>query len=237
MPNSSTPLLESRAVGRRHPNGKDWLLENVSLSIYAGDSLAVLGPSGAGKTILLRLLALLDPVDMGEVLWQGRGIAGSMAPAFRREVTYLQQRPALFDGSVEDNLRVPFSLKVHAGARFDREWIIERLSRLGRSEEFLAQQANSLSGGESQLVAVLRSLQLGPRVLLFDEPTASLDREASDAVEQLAAEWLAADDSRAMVWVSHNRDQAIRMSDQVFHMAGGRLLGPPGDEEIASSPA
>ena len=73
-------------------------------------------------------------------------------------------------------------------------------------------------------------------MLLFDEPTASLDSDTSDAVEQLAAEWMAADASRAMVWVSHNREQAHRMADDVFQMAGGRLLVPENTDRRTSSP-
>ena len=219
-----TPLLECRALSRRHPNGKDFLLRDVCLAIDPGERAAIVGPSGAGKTLLLRSLAMLDPIDGGEILWHGQVVRAAAVPQFRSHVMYLHQRPGLFDGTVEDNLRMPYRLATHSAKAFDRDWTIGHLRKLGRSANFLDQSTKSLSGGESQLVAALRAIQLGPEVLLFDEPTASLDNETSNAVEQLAAEWFEADSQRALVWVSHNHDQAHRVTDHVFHMAVGQLV-------------
>lgn len=230
-----TPLMECCALGRRHPDGKGFLLRDVSLSIDAGQRVAIVGPSGAGKTLLLRALAMLDPIECGQILWNGEVVAAPAVPRFRSQVVYLHQRPALFDDTVESNLRVPFYLAIHAGKTFDRDWIVERLQRLGRGADFLGQQAKALSGGESQLVAVLRAVQLRPEVLLFDEATASLDSGTSEAVEQLAGEWLRAAPNRALVWVSHNREQAHRMTDEIVYMAGGRLVLPD-CREAATSP-
>jgi putative ABC transport system ATP-binding protein len=221
---SVTPLVDARGLGRRHPNGRDWLLRDVSLALRPGERLAVVGPSGDGKTLLLRALVLLDPLDGGEILWQGTAVAAPDVPSFRRQAIYLHQRSAHFEGTVEDNLRMPFSLRTHRGRRFDRAWIVERLRSVGRTADFLGQPCRELSGGEAQLVALLRAVQLAPMVLLLDEPTASLDAETVEMAEQLVSLWQADDKDRAVVWVCHDRKQALRVADRQVTMSGGRLL-------------
>ena len=110
----------------------------MSLAVNAGDRLGIVGPSGAGKTVLLRSLALLDPLDAGEIRWRGRSVRGDAVPVYRSLAIYLHQRPALFEGTVEDNLRYPFSLTVHRMGPFDRGRAVELLTLLGRDAAFLA---------------------------------------------------------------------------------------------------
>ena len=222
--NPGDVLLEARGVGRRKPGGEEWLLQGVSLAIRPGDRLALAGPSGGGKTLLLRALALLDPLDAGEVCWKGQQVQGAAVPAFRRQVIYLHQRPALFEGTVEDNLRQPFALKAHRGSQFDEGRVTGWLAELGRDAAFLAKPQPNLSGGEAQIVALLRALQLDPTLLLLDEPTAALDAEAARAVERLVGRWLdAAPDDRSFVWVCHDLGQAHRVATRSLRMEGGRL--------------
>jgi putative ABC transport system ATP-binding protein len=220
---SHETLIDARGLGRRHPNGVDWLLYNVSLQVRPGDRLTIVGATGTGKTLLLRALALLDPVETGEVYWGGTQIAPRDVPEFRSQVIYLHQRPALFDGTVEDNLRQPYSLSVHAPKKFDRVRTVARLHSVGRNENFLDRLTGDLSGGESQLVALLRALQLDPLVLLLDEATASLDPLMVDLVESLIAAWLSEVHIRAMVWVSHDAQQAGRVARRTIRMASGRI--------------
>jgi putative ABC transport system ATP-binding protein len=218
------PAIEVRGIGRRHPRGEGWLIRDVSFAVHPGDRLAVLGPSGAGKTVLLRALAMLDPLDTGEIRWRGHPVRGGSVPSYRKQVIYLHQRPALLDGSVEDNLRHPFTLKAHHATKFDPGRVVELLGCLDRDATFLGKSSRDLSGGEGQIVALLRAVQLDPAVLLLDEPTASLDRATSRAVEGLLDRWLAAGHGgRALVWVSHDRDQARRVTGQALHLRAGRL--------------
>lgn len=222
---SSTPLLEARGISRRRPTtSEEWLLEDIWLSIEAGRRLALVGPTGAGKTILLRALAVLDPIDAGEVFWSGQAVPDADVPEFRRRVVYLHQRPVLIEGTVEDNLRLPFRF-ASSTSPYDRSQVQRMLSTLGREAPFLDRTTRNLSGGEAQIVALLRALQLDPAVLLLDEPTAALDSETVASIETLVERWFREGVStRATLWVSHDAAQAMRVADQTVRLQDGRLI-------------
>jgi putative ABC transport system ATP-binding protein len=194
----------------------------VCLELRPGDRLAVVGPTGSGKTLLLRALALLDPLDEGVIEWRGGRIPACDVPAYRREVIYLHQRPPLFEGSVESNMLRPFSLRANQGRTFDRERVLSLLDLFGRPSSFLEQPSRDLSGGEGQLVALVRALQLDPAVLLLDEPTASLDECTARTVEGVIGRWLdEAPAQRAFVWVTHHRDRAGRVASRTLTVPAG----------------
>jgi putative ABC transport system ATP-binding protein len=222
------PLLKACGLGRRKPGSEDWLLRGVCVEVRPGDRLALIGPTGSGKTVLLRALAYLDPHDEGSIEWEGRPLREEAIPPFRREVIYLHQRPALFEGTVEDNLRHPFTLKAHRGKRFDRARVAGILGNLKRDETFLEKSSRDLSGGEAQIVALVRSLQLDPTILLLDEPTASLDRATAEAAEELLDRWQREGSrERGFIWVGHDLEQSTRMSGRKLRM---NLGGIPTEE-------
>lgn len=205
-----------------------WIVRNVSVSISPGERVALVGPTGAGKTVLLRALALLDPLDEGEIFYRGEMIDTATIPLYRSRIVYLHQRPALAPGTVEETLREPFELRVHSRRRFDREGALALLRRTGRDESFLSRGERDLSGGERQLVALLRALFIEPDVLLLDEPTASVDSDTRAELELLVAEWRArSPGSRAWIWVTHDREQARRMADRIVRVDGGRVSVEP----------
>lgn len=183
----------------------------MAFDLAAGDRLALLGPSGIGKTRLLRGLALLDPPAEVRIRLQGRAPSAWTVPRWRSRVVLVSQRTTVVPGTVETNLRLPFALAVHRHRRFDRRRLLGWLGALGRDERFLGLEAGHLSGGEAQLVALLRALQLDPPVLLLDEPTASLDPTATAAVEAVLSAWLA-EGARACVLTSHDAGQTGRFA-------------------------
>jgi putative ABC transport system ATP-binding protein len=186
----------------------------ISFDLHAGERVALSGPSGCGKTLLLRALAKLDPIRSGSLLWKGSEIAGDQIPFFRAAVLYLPQRVSLPEGSVEAALRCFFTLKVHCQKSFDPGRAEELLRRVGKNGDFLNKECRNLSGGESQLVALIRALLLEPEVLLLDEPTSALDPAAVVAVEELLAQWLAVQEERAYLWVTHQESQSIRVGSR-----------------------
>jgi putative ABC transport system ATP-binding protein len=224
VPKATAELLKACGLGRRKGGGEDWLLHGICIAISPGDRLAVVGPSGAGKTLLLRALAMLDPLDEGVIQWKSQAVSGDAVPAYRREVVYLHQRPSLFEGSIEANLRCPFSLKVNRTRSFDKDRILDLLKSIGRTASFLQKSSRDLSGGEAQIVSLLRALQFDPSILLLDEPTTSLDEGTALTIEELLRRWLSEEPGdRAFLWVSHDSDQVRRVADRWLRMQGGRL--------------
>jgi putative ABC transport system ATP-binding protein len=225
---SSNVLLEARRLGRRHPDGRRWLLDNICLEVGAGERIALVGPSGSGKTLLLRALVLLDPVDCGEVRWRGQVVGRDTIPAFRCQAIYLHQRPAFGRGTVEAALRTPLAFRASRGRRFDRGRVVDHLGYLGRDASFLNKRIRDLSGGEMQVAALVRAIQLDPALLLLDEPTAALDGQTAAAAEKLIGGWVdEAPERRAFLWVGHDRQQARRVTQRSLAIHGGRLSGGP----------
>ena len=192
------------------------VLDSVSAEIPAG-ATAIVGPSGAGKSTLLRLLNRLSDPESGTVLYRGRPLAEYDPLALRREVSLVPQLPALLEGTVESNLRFAAGL---AGEDLD----VSRCLRLaGLSADFAERDVSQLSVGEQQRAMLARALTQRPGVLLLDEPTSALDQAARDAIEATLAE-LRRELEISIVLVSHDPEQARRLSDWVVRLEGGRAI-------------
>ncbi|WP_250513237.1 ATP-binding cassette domain-containing protein [Caballeronia sp. INDeC2] len=221
----SIELVAAHGVVRRDALRGAVLLHPTEFVLYAGQRAAITGPSGSGKSVFLRALALLDACDAGYVAWRGERIARAGIPAYRRRVAYIAQRPTMLDGTVEDNLRYPFTLKTYRDTHFDRDAATRLAQAAGRGADFLDKLASDLSGGEAQIAALVRVLQLAPDVLLLDEPTASLDPASARSIEALVGAWFDAGPERACIWVSHDAEQARRVATRHLTMDAGVLGG------------
>lgn len=195
------------------------LWRDIGLELHAGESLAVTGPSGTGKTLLLRTLAGLRSAERGQVWCAGKPLADWWMPEFRAHVVYLAQRPALPDGNVREALAAPFALRVHRGQHFDEARAVHCCGELGLPPTFLEQATDDLSGGEMQVAALVRALLIEPSVLLLDEPTAALDPERTRRVEALLHTWRTGAPPRACIWVSHDAAQIERVSQRTLALA------------------
>ena len=221
---TATGLIEARGMTRRDAKSGKILLAPTDFSLPAGARIAITGPSGSGKSVFLRALALLDPLDGGSVLWHGQPIPRGAIPRYRRSVAYLRQRPAPAEGTVESLLRYPYTLAVYRDLQFDRAHAAQLAAHAGRGDDFLDKRASELSGGEAQIAALLRVLQLEPDVLLLDEPTSALDPDSTRAIESLVGAWFdAAPAARAYMWISHDPAQAARIGASRITMQAGVL--------------
>lgn len=222
-------LLE--VEGLRVEAGAVPLLHGFSMTLKPGERVAIRGPSGCGKSTLLRTLARLqDPVE-GMMRLAGEEVQdGDMAarmPVYRRQVIYVQQVPFVRAGSVEENLRLPFSYTHARGMEFPRDMARAWLEELGVGAERLDQPARSLSLGQRQRVCLIRAALLDPGVWLLDEPTSALDPESVEGVEA----WLRARTeagNRAMVVVSHDTAQVGRLCTREIDLRPW-LCRKPGD--------
>lgn len=204
------PLLEACNLGRCF--GQVWIWRGLSFALHPGEAVGISGASGVGKTLFLRSLIGLDPRNEGIVKWQGQVCGAQDFPPYRGQVIFLPQRTPVWEGSVEENLQRPFRLKIHCSKHYDREMALNLWKTLGRSADFLERSCLHLSGGERQLLGIVRVLLLNPQVLLLDEPCAALDPETTRQVENLIQNWLILQSDRAYVWVSHDRSQLDRVT-------------------------
>lgn len=213
-PRAQDVLLTARDLSFRV--GPRTLWDGFELTVHAGERLGITGPSGSGKTLLLRTLAALEPLQSGEVVFDGRALSDWALPAYRARVVHVPQRPAWREGTVEAALRAPFTFDVRRGREFPYDQARELLRSLGRDEKFIHQRTERLSGGEAQILAVARALLIGPSVLLLDEPTASLDSATASAIEELITDWVTASPHRGYIWTSHDPAQLERVADTVL---------------------
>lgn len=192
------------------------LLEGISLELAPGELVALTGPSGSGKTTLLRAIAgLIDPAK-GQVLLRGHTPPHYGWSAYRRQVVLVQQRPILIEGTVEENLRLPFSYKV-SRTPYPEQRARELLEQLGVGAQRLDQNASSLSLGQQQRVSLIRAMLVEPTVLLLDEPTSALDPDSVALVEQFVREETTRRQMGALI-VTHLRERASLWCDRIFEL-------------------
>lgn len=183
-----------------------------SLDMRSGECMAITGPSGSGKTIFLRMLADLDP-NQGDVSLDGKAREEWSAPQWRRSVMYQAAEPAWWQPRVSEHFLCS-----------DRQRVCAMLPRLGLDAAMLEMEVERLSTGERQRLALVRSLVRQPAVLLLDEPTAALDRDAVAATEALLREQMHA--GLMLVLVTHSAEQAAQLGHRRMEIRNGKFTPP-----------
>ncbi len=213
------PLFELTSVKKSY--GQRMVIDIEQMTIQRGEVLALVGPSGVGKSTLLRLLNFLEEPSAGVIRFEGNEYtSGGDAPLnVRRRVTTVFQRPVLLRHSVEAN--VAYGLRLR-GQKPDSQLIHNMLAEVGLAG-LARQPARTLSGGEAQRVALARALILRPDALLLDEPTANLDPYNVGLIEQIVARQNR-EHGVTIVLVTHNIFQARRLADRVAFMLEGRIV-------------
>ncbi len=212
------PLYRLRSLSKDY--GGPFRLDIDALEIHPGQVVSLLGPTGSGKSTLLRLLAGLEPPGGGRSWFEGRPFDGrGLAPRDLRRITMVFQTPRLLTGTVRANVEYGLRLRGLRGRSAEVDGWLHRLG-LGK---LASQSARTLSGGQSQLVALARALAIRPDVLILDEPTAHLDPAHVALVEEVIGEDHR-DRNTTVIWATHNLFQARRVADRVGLLLDGELV-------------
>ncbi len=201
-------------------NGKK-VLDIPYLAFKKGRIYGVMGPNGAGKTTLLSILGLLKRPTTGKIYFEGKDVKIQRS-YLRKHLTLVLQNPLLFDTTVEKN--VAYGLKIRNIPKKDRDERIQRSLNLVGLNGFQKRRARELSGGEIQRVAIAQALAIEPKILFLDEPTANVDRENVEILEEIIKE-LNRKYQITVILATHNLDQSYRIADEVISLFEGKIRG------------
>ena len=228
-----TRLIEIKDVCKSF--GDTEILHNINLYIRKCEFVTLLGPSGCGKTTLLRLLGGFETPTSGQIFFDGADVAG--LPPYKRRINTVFQKYALFSHlNVYDNLafglnlKAPeaFGVKSRAQKKEEIQRRVERMLKLVKMEGYEKRSVNSLSGGQQQRIAIARALVNEPEVLLLDEPLGALDLKLRKEM-QVELKSMQQQLGITFIYVTHDQEEALTMSDTVAVMNGGRIqqIGDP----------
>jgi multiple sugar transport system ATP-binding protein len=210
-------------------------LSNVDLIVADGECVVLLGPTGAGKTTTLRLIAGLERADSGRITIGGRDV-GTEAPA-ARDVAFVFQQYSLYPHlSVYENLAFPLRSPARRLGKDDIDRRVRDVARMVRIDHKLENRSTRLSGGEMQRVAIGRALVRRPAIFLMDEPLSSLDAKLR-AELRLELKRIQKELGATLLYVTHDQIEAMTMADRIGILAEGRLVQIGTPREIYSNPA
>lgn len=194
------------------------ILKDISFSVQVGDIITVTGPSGGGKSTLLKIMGhLLNPTS-GIIQYNGKDINEYEPTEYRKEVSYFFQNAVLFDETVRDNLAFPADIREDT---FNEDQAIRGLETVQLSDTYLDKPIKELSGGEKQRVALIRNLMYPPKVLLMDEVTSSLDAENREIVLSFIRQ-LNVEENVTILWITHNQEE-IEASNKIIRLINGKM--------------
>lgn len=226
----ATPILELKNVTKIY--GKNIIFKDISFSVNEGDAIVIIGPSGTGKSTLLRCINLLTPLSSGEVFLDGNQINARDVSEdnVRQHIGMVFQNFLLFNHMTAlDNVMIGLTKVKGLKPEQAREKALHELTRVGladRADHYPGQ----LSGGQQQRVAIARALAMDPRIMLFDEPTSALDPELIGEVltvmESLAREHM------TMLVVTHEMGFAREVADRIIFMEKGSIVEDGSPDEL-----
>ena len=226
---TDTVLIETKGLQKSF--GDNHVLKGVDLQIHQGEALAIIGPSGGGKSTFLRCLNLLEEPDGGDVIFEGQKInqKGTDVDKYRQKMGMVFQHFNVFPHmTVQQNVTLaPVLLKKKTQAEADEQALrlLDRIGLLDKKDEY----PRKLSGGQKQRLAIVRALAMEPDVMLFDEPTSALDPEMVGEVLSVIRALVQA--GMTTVIVTHEMGFAREVSDRILFMSDGVIVeqGAPAD--------
>ena len=233
-----TPFLEYRKVRKRF--GENQVLDGVDLTVNQGETMVVLGGSGTGKSVLLKLTIGLLQADSGDILVGGEEVAAAVEEEWmevRKKVSYMFQWGALFDSmSVYDNVAFPLRERKLCGEEEAKERVMDKLTLVGLAGA-RDLHPSDLSGGMRKRVALARSIVTEPQCILYDEPTSGLDPITSDTINRLIRRLQSVLGVTSIV-VTHDIQSMFRVADRVAFLYKGKMafVGTPAEARETSHP-
>jgi phospholipid/cholesterol/gamma-HCH transport system ATP-binding protein len=220
MSNTDSPVVELQQVSQSF--GAQAVLRDISLPVYEAETLVIIGESGCGKSVTLKLMMALLTPSIGCVCWRGRPVTSLRASELNRErlrFGFLFQGAALFDSmSVYDNVAFGLRQNTNVGEEQIREIVLNRLNEVGLRSAVCDRKPADLSGGMKKRVALARALALEPEVIFYDEPTTGLDPVMSDVINQLILHTSARGNVTSIV-VTHDMHTVERVAHRVVMLA------------------
>ena len=219
---TDTVLIETKSLVKSF--GALRVLNGVSIQVHQGEALAIIGPSGGGKSTFLRCLNLLEAPDGGDVIFEGQKInqKGTDVDRYRQKMGMVFQHFNVFPHmTVQENITLaPTLLKKKTPAEADEKalYLLERIGLLDKKDEY----PRKLSGGQKQRLAIVRALAMEPDVMLFDEPTSALDPEMVGEVLDLIRALV--EGGMTSVIVTHEMGFAREVSDRILFMSEGQIV-------------
>lgn len=228
--------LEGISVTRSVKDGTEQrILDDVSCCAHSAQITTIVGPSGGGKSSLIRLINRLDDPTRGTIRLDGNDISALDPLELRSQVAMVLQKPFMFEGTVLDNLQRPFIYRRQTPPDADTPDLLRSLELARLSPPLLQRDARTLSLGEQQRVALCRALITTPRVLLLDEPTSALDRPTADHLAGTFRE-ICRREQLTIVLVTHDLRLAENISDYLYYLEGGRIREEGEPAELLSTP-
>lgn len=228
------PTVEVRNLCKEY-RGRQ-ALKDVSFTVQRGEVFVLVGPNGAGKTTLLRIIDLLEEPTSGRVIFDGElvGYSAKEKVNLRRRIGMVFQQTTLFNMSVFDN--IAYALKVRGEERHRIEEKVEAMLEMLKLKGFERKNASSLSGGESQRVALAQALVAEPELLLLDEPTANLDPRNASIVEEAISSFNR-EENTTIIMTTHNMSQAENLAHRTAILNNGRVERIGTFQEVFTGPS
>ena len=228
-----TPLLEVRNLYKTYDGVE--VLRGLGFTVDKEEFFVIIGPNGAGKTTILRILDLLDYPDRGEVFFNGISSTqyARVKYVLRRMMAVVFQRTRLFDMSVFDN--IAYGLRIRGVREADVHRMVERTLSLVKLRGFEKRNALTLSGGETQRVALAQALAIETELLLLDEPTANLDPASASLIEKVVAS-INREKGVTVILTTHNLFQARRLANRVAFLLNGEIVEVGATKDFFAKP-
>jgi phospholipid/cholesterol/gamma-HCH transport system ATP-binding protein len=237
MARHTRPLVQTESLTIRF--GRQVILNDISLSITRGETVAIIGESGCGKTVFLKSLAGMIPASSGRVRFDGLDIysmSETELTRLRKRFGFVFQNAALFDSlNIEQNVAFPMTQHGVPTGKSAKQWIEQRLAEVGLPRNIISKRPSQLSGGMRKRVGLARALILEPELLLYDEPTTGLDPIMSDVINELILRTQRKYSVTSIV-VTHDMHSARKIADRVVMLYPTSRLAPGEPQVLFDGP-